>query len=70
MEEAAYEGLAAFLDTLWSDTHPLMADLLYLVHHNARQRRTRVDWEAEYNMLPMHFLHGLSLDLNTWYICV
>ena len=67
---AALEGLEVLLATLWSDTHPLVAGLFSLVHHNARERRVRVDWEADYDMLPMYFLFYLSLNINTWCISV
>ena len=33
--EAAAEGLATLLATLWQETHPLFAGLFSLMHHNA-----------------------------------
>ena len=68
--EAAAEGLVDILATLWSDTHPLVSYLLSLMYHNARERHARVEWAAEYEILPMHFLRRLILNLNTWYISV
>ena len=68
--EAETKGLMALLATLWQDTHPLVADILSLTHHNARERRSRVRWVEEYDLLPMHFPRCLSLNLYTWSINV
>ena len=68
--EAAAEGLTVLLATLCSDTQPLVEDLLSLMIHNAIYRRERVDWSEEYEMLPIHFLLRLKIDLNTWCISV
>ena len=37
-EEVAPEGLTALLTKLWPETYPLVAHLLSLVRHNARER--------------------------------
>ena len=68
--ETAAKVLASLLATLWSDTPPLVSELLSLMYHNARERRAMVDWKAYYDMLPMHFLRHLNLDFNTWFIIV
>ena len=68
--EAATKGLMALLATLWQETHPIVADILSLTHHNARERRSRVIWVEEYDLLPMHYPHRLSLNLYTWSINV
>ena len=54
MEEVVSEYLIALLATLWSETHTLVADLLSLVQHNNKERRGRVDWAAEYEILLMY----------------
>ena len=46
--EVEVGGLAALLVTLWSETHPLLSDILSLMSHNARERRARVDWVVDY----------------------
>ena len=43
-EETYSNGLAAFLATMWSDFHPLIADL---IRYNIQERRSRVYWESE-----------------------
>ena len=68
--EALAKGLTDLLETLWSDTHTLISDFLYLMIPDARERQSRVEWMAEYEMIPMHFLLHLTLDLNTWCIHV
>ena len=57
MTEMSVQGLTALLDIIWLETHPLVADLLYLMRHNTMDRRERAEWSAEYDMLPMHLLH-------------
>ena len=52
------------LEMLWSDIHPLVAEIISMVWHNVRERQVRVDWSEEYDMLPMYLLCSLSLDLN------
>ena len=69
-EEATDKVLVNLLATLWLETHPLVVDLLSLVLHNAKERQTRVDWVSEYEILPIHFICCLTLDLNTWCISV
>ena len=46
--EVEVGGLAALLVSLWSETHPLLSDILSLMSHNARERRARVDWVVDY----------------------
>ena len=66
MLEAADEGLTELLATLWLKNHSLVAEPLFLMQHNTRERRLRVDWAEKYRILPMHFLRYLNLNLNTW----
>ena len=68
--EAASKGLDDILSTLWYKMHPLVSDITSLVRHNTRERRARVEWEAEYDIIPMNILCNLLLDLKTWYISV
>ena len=70
LAEAASEGLIALLDTMWLDTQLLVEYLISLVQHNVREKRLRVDWAAEYEIPPMHFLFRLTLDFNTCCISV
>ena len=67
MTEEFSEGLTVLLDTLWSDTHPLVADIISLLRQNAR---VRVDWAGKYDIVPMDLLRHLTLELNTWCISV
>ena len=66
--ESVSEGLTALLVILWSDLHPLSTYLLYLVRHNARERRALMNWVEEYML--MHFLCCLYLNLKTWCISI
>ena len=66
--EVVVKGITTLLLTLLSYTNTLIVDLLSLMHYNSRERRARVDGAVEYEMLPMHFLHHLTLKLNTWCI--
>ena len=68
--EAATKGLTALLATLWQESHPMVEDLLSLVCHKTNKIRACMVWEADYPILPMHYLCQLSLDLNTWSIVV
>ena len=56
------EGLTYLLETLWSELHLLNADLICLLHHNARERCVLMDLAEQYT--HMHFLRRLSLDLK------
>ena len=69
-EESNFKVLEVLLETLCSDTYSLLYELIYLVWQNTRERQILIDWEAEYDMLPINFLLCLSLDLNTWCISV
>ena len=62
-EESVSEGLTALLVILWSELHLLSTDLLYLVRHNARERRALMNWVEEYML--MHFICCLYLNLKT-----
>ena len=66
MLEAADEGLTELLATLWLKNHSLVAELLFLMQHNTRERRLRVECAAKYRILPMHLLRYLNFNLNTW----
>ena len=44
-------GFVELLVTLWSDYHPLVSDLLSLVHQNYRERRGCIYWAMEYDMI-------------------
>ena len=68
--EAALEVLVVLLANLWSKYHLIVSNLLYVVHHKSRERRTHIDWAVEYYNILMNFLRYLSLDLNIWCISV
>ena len=62
------KGLMALLEILQTESHPLISDLPCLVCHNAWERRARVDWAEEDEMLMIHILYCLSFDINSWCI--
>ena len=55
---------------IWLYVYPLVDNLPSLVRHNAMEQQARLDWAGEYDMIPMHFLCRLFLDLNAWCILV
>ena len=41
---------------LLQETQPLVTNILSLMRQNARDLWDRVDWAADYALLPMHYL--------------
>ena len=58
------------LEILWLKYHLLSLYLIYLVWHSSSERCVCMDWTTEDDMLSIHFLIRLYLDLNTWCISV
>ena len=65
--ESMSEGLKTLLVTLWNKSQPLVSNLLYMIHHNYKERRTHGLGGRIYAHV---FFHRLSLDLKTWCISV
>ena len=63
-----YKVLAALPAMLYQEPHPVVTDLLNLVHQSAWEIRAHVNWIADYSITPMHFLRRLTLGLNIWQI--
>ena len=64
--EAASEGLEVTLFTLWSESRLIVSDLLSLLCYNIKERCAYIDWDTEYNMLPINFLRRMYFYLHTW----
>ena len=47
-----------------------MDNLLSRTHPSAWERQSCANWMAEYDLLPIHYLRHLYLNINTWYISV
>ena len=68
--EVPPKGILDIIVNLWLESQPLIVDLISLVQHNAKERWAHMNWASEYYMLPMHLLHHLYIELNTWCISV